>query len=178
MKINKLVVGLALAAVAAVPQAAVAEGNINIGHLQCNVASGMGLVVTSSKEMKCEFVALGGAYRERYVGVIRKYGLDLGPTNQGVLIWDVIAPAGGPPRGSLTGEYIGGAASATVGVGLGANGLVAVAGAGNGRSITLQPLSTQAQTGLNVAAGVASMSLRSAGGVPGSVPHRGRHHRI
>jgi len=48
-------------------------------------------------------------------------------------------------------------ASATVGAGIGANALVG----GFGRSFTLQPLSIQAQTGLALAAGVSSMTLRA-----------------
>ena len=47
-------------------------------------------------------------------------------------------------------------AEATVGLGLGANALVG----GFRKSINLQPISVQAQTGLNVAAGVQSLHLR------------------
>ncbi|HZM08124.1 MAG TPA: DUF992 domain-containing protein, partial [Methylocella sp.] len=53
-------------------------------------------------------------------------------------------------------EYVGVDASATVGVGLGANALVG----GSNRSIALQPLSVQAQTGLALAGGVAALTLR------------------
>ena len=44
----------------------------------------------------------------------------------------------------------------SIGAGLGANALVG----GNNNTITLQPLSVEAQTGLNLALGVADMSLR------------------
>ena len=59
---------------------------------------------------------------------------------------------------TITGRRLdgGGAASATVGVGLGANALVG----GSGNTIALQPLSGQAQTGLSVAAGIAGLELR------------------
>jgi hypothetical protein len=50
---------------------------------------------------------------------------------------------------------VGGTASATVGVGVGANALVG----GFNNSIALQPLSIEANRGLNVAAGVAEMTL-------------------
>ena len=59
--------------------------------------------------------------------------------------------------GALQGRYAGASAEATVAVGLGANVLV---GGGN-KSIALQPLSVQAQTGLNVAAGVAALRLKA-----------------
>jgi hypothetical protein len=45
-----------------------------------------------------------------------------------------------------------------VGVGVGANALIG----GSSKSIVLQPLSVQAQEGLNIAAGVASLELRAA----------------
>lgn len=178
MKTQTWLAGLALAGALALPQLASAEASINIGHLQCSVAPGMGILVTSSKDLQCDFTALGGRYREHYVGTIRKFGFDLGPTNAGVLIWDVLAPSGGPPMNALAGDYIGGAASATVGVGLGANALVAVLGPHDGRSITLQPLSTQAQTGFNFAAGVANLSLRPVVDVPPPLPPHGhrRHY--
>ena len=58
------------------------------------------------------------------------------------------------PR-SLNGNYGGVGAEATVGLGVGANALLG----GSSRSIILQPLSVQAQKGLNLAAGVQSLEL-------------------
>jgi hypothetical protein len=87
---------------------------------------------------------------------LRRAGVDLGFNQQIVVAWAVWAPSSGPPRRDLAGNYGGGAASATVGVGLGANALVG----GSGNTIALQPLSGQAQTGLSVAAGVAGLELR------------------
>ena len=55
----------------------------------------------------------------------------------------VFAPTRGSRRGDLAGNYGGGAASATVGVGVGANALIG----GSGNTIALQPLSVQGQTG-------------------------------
>jgi hypothetical protein len=63
------------------------------------------------------------------------------------------------PTGSgadLSGTYIGVNAEATVVAGLGANALVG----GLNNNITLQPLSVQGQTGLNVAAAVAALTLQ------------------
>jgi hypothetical protein len=48
-------------------------------------------------------------------------------------------------------------AEATVGLGVGANALIG----GSDRSIVLQPLSVQAQQGLNIAAGVSQLQLWS-----------------
>ena len=55
----------------------------------------------------------------------------------------------------MQGTYVGASAEATAVLGLGANALVG----GFKRSVGLQPLSIQAQTGLNVAAGVAELTL-------------------
>jgi hypothetical protein len=129
-----------------------------VGVLRCNVSSGLGLVVTSSRSMACLFTPVRGR-PERYSGLIQKFGLDIGATKGGVLAWDVFAPSTGPSRGALAGDYAGVDASATVGAGLGANALVG----GFGRSVALQPLSIEVQSGLALAAGVASMTLRPAG---------------
>jgi hypothetical protein len=56
------------------------------------------------------------------------------------------------------GNYAGGSASATVGIGVGANALIG----GSGNTIALQPVSVQGQTGLSAAAGIADMELRAA----------------
>lgn len=58
---------------------------------------------------------------------------------------------------SLTGEYGGIGAEATAGYGVGANALIG----GSGRGIILQPLSVQAQMGLNIAVGIQSLVLRA-----------------
>jgi hypothetical protein len=58
-------------------------------------------------------------------------------------------------RGALSGSYGGVTASAAVGVGAGANALVG----GLDRSVTLQPLSVEGKTGLEVAAGIGGMTL-------------------
>jgi len=70
----------------------------------------------------------------------------------------VFAPTSGPRHGALTGDYVGADASVAVGAGVGANALVG----GFGRSFTLQPLSIEVQSGVALAAGVASLSQRGA----------------
>jgi len=72
-------------------------------------------------------------------------------------VWAVFAPTSELAHGALAGDYGGITASAAVGVGAGANALVG----GNNKTISLQPLSIEGMTGLNVAGGVASISLTS-----------------
>ncbi len=156
---NLRVPTLAAVAVAltAFVQPAAAQSNVKVGTLRCEVSAGLGMIITSAKEMRCTFTSARG-HRERYYGTIRKFGLDIGATGRGVLVWDVLAPTGGPRRRALAGDYGGVDASATVGAGVGANALVG----GSNRSFTLQPLSVQEQTGLALAAGVELMTLRAA----------------
>jgi hypothetical protein len=131
-----------------------AQGGVVVGTLTCNVASGFGFVFGSSRAMNCTFAGPGPRY-EHYLGNISKFGVDIGYTQGGILVWTVLAPAASLAPGALAGSYAGGTASATVGVRVGANALIG----GSNNSIALQPLSIEANQGLNVAAGIAAMTL-------------------
>jgi hypothetical protein len=133
-----------------------AQNRGRVGVLSCAVSGGIGLIVTSQKTTLCTFNPRRGP-NEAYVGVIRRFGLDIGATQRGILTWAVFSRGSMAP-GSLAGSYVGGAAEATVGPGVGANVLVG----GSNRSISLQPLSVSGQTGLNFALGVADFELRRA----------------
>jgi hypothetical protein len=150
---NVLFAAAAVAAAFVTP--ALAE-QVKVGELRCEVAAGLGMIIASSKEMECRYVAADGRHRELYHGRIAKFGLDIGGTDHGVLVWEVFAPTRGSLRHALAGEYTGLGANATIGVGLGANALMG----GSNREMSLQPISLQTQTGLNIAAGVSSMTLR------------------
>ena len=157
MNLRVPTLAIALVALSALVQPALAQSNVKVGTLRCDVAAGLGMIITSSKEMLCTYTSTHG-FRERYYGTIRKFGLDIGVTGRGVLAWAVFAPTAGPRRGALAGDYAGADASVTVGAGLGANALVG----GFDRSFTLQPLSVEVQSGVALAAGVASLTLRAA----------------
>jgi Protein of unknown function (DUF992) len=128
-----------------------------IGVLECNVAPGVGLVITSRQALSCRFRRSYGP-PEYYVGTITKFGLALGATGPGKLIWEVFSATPEPGRFALAGEFAGATAELTLGAGLGANALVG----GNAHSIALQPLSVNAQTGVNIAAGVGALALAPA----------------
>jgi hypothetical protein len=144
------------AAVLSFGTAARADG-VKVGVLTCHESSGWGFIFGSSKGLRCVFNR--GPFAEHYNGNVSKFGVDIGYTSSAVIVWEVFAPNVGIERGALAGEYVGGQASAAVGVGAGANGLVG----GLHRSFTLQPLSIQGETGLNVAAGIGSMTLHYVG---------------
>lgn len=147
-----LAVALAISVAATMPAAA--NTTVKVGVLSCGIAPGVGYLVMSQKKLSCVYQPSRGGRVETYRGKITRIGLDLGVTHQSVVVWAVMAPAK-PKRGALQGSYGGVSAEATAIVGFGANVLVG----GFKKSITLQPLSIQAQTGLDIAAGVAGLSL-------------------
>ena len=148
---------IALAMVAVAPAtSAMAQDRLEVGVIECR-GSTTSFVVGSVTDMSCGFKPAGGGPTEPYRATLRRAGVDLGFNQQIVVAWAVWAPSRGTPRYDLSGNYGGAAASATVGVGLGANALIG----GSGNTIALQPMSGQAQTGLSVAAGVAGLELRA-----------------
>jgi len=145
---------LALAALVVSPQAAQAQ-RVRAGVLNCDVSGGLGLIIGSQRTVNCLFTPDIPGPQEGYFGTITKFGLDLGATVAGSLVWAVYADTT-RGLGFLAGDYAGASGEATVAVGLGANVLVG----GSNRTVALQPLSVQGQVGLNVAVGVANLSLR------------------
>lgn len=155
MNVKTLKLAVAVAVVTAFGVVgAQAKTGVRIGTLDCDVSGGVGLIVTSAKDMKCTLHRVSGK-KEFYTGVIRKFGLDVGITGKAKMGWVVFAP-GKIDRKSLVGRYVGVSADASVAVGGGANVLLG----GFNKTITLQPVSGQLQTGVNVAAGVSTLVLR------------------
>ncbi len=154
--ISLLSVGaIALAAFTGTAEAQTAgKSGANIGTLTCKVAGGIGFIIGSSKDLDCLFVRTDGV-GEKYKGTIKRFGVDIGFTKEGHMVWLVFGPGTIAP-GSIAGDYAGATAQATVGGGVGANVLV---GGGN-KQISLQPVSVEGSVGLNVAAGVAGVELR------------------
>jgi hypothetical protein len=145
---------IALAATALAATAPAQAAGVTVGNLTCSVASGFGFIFGSSKALNCTFAGANGFY-DHYTGSISKFGVDIGYTKAAVIVWTVVAPSAHVGPGALAGSYVGGTASATLGVGVGANALIG----GSGRSIALQPLSISGSQGLNVAAGIGAITL-------------------
>jgi hypothetical protein len=156
---RRLMILAAAAASVAAAGTAVAQRppveRVQAGTLTCDISGGIGFIIGSQKGLNCSFVPAVPGPPEFYAGVISKLGVDLGVTAGGVMVWAVYAPTS-RAAGSLAGTYGGASAEATVGAGVGANVLVG----GSNRTIELQPLSVQGQTGVNVAAGVAQIDLQ------------------
>jgi hypothetical protein len=149
----KRIIIASLLALAAFAAPASAREGVKTGVLDCDVSAGIGFILGSSKTVDCTFKGNGGRV-EHYRGKIGKLGIDIGATGKASMAWIVFAP-GKINKGALEGTYTGASAQATVIAGLGANVLVG----GFEKSINLQPLSVQGQTGLNVAAGLTSLTL-------------------
>ena len=145
----------AAALLACAPSAIAQQTRVEVGVIDCRGTTAA-FVVGSVTEMNCVFRS--GNQTEPYSATMRRAGLDLGINQQIAVEWAVFAPTRQIGRGELAGTYVGAAASATVGVGVGANALVG----GSNNTIALQPVSVQGQTGLSVAAGVAGLDLRPA----------------
>jgi len=162
-----MIIGAALgAAVLGYAGAASADSSgVKVGTLTCDVASGWGFVFGSSRDLHCTFVP-NNMTAEHYTGTISKFGVDIGYTDGGVMVWAVFAPSSDVRAGALDGDYVGATANATVGVGVGANALIG----GGDKSIALQPLSVEGNTGLNVAAGIGAISLHAEASAPPPPP--------
>lgn len=146
-----------------------AHANIEAGGLTCHSAGAVGYVVTSVLNVECIFVPATGGPEHHYVGIIHRYGVDLGVTKDVALGWVVFAPTAVVRPGDLSGSYGGVQGNASVGVGVGANALLG----GSSNTFALQPVSAEGQLGLNVSAGVTGLELHPA---DGPWPHHHRHH--
>ena len=134
--------------------AADARDRVAVGTLKCH-SDGKVSLIFSSDDYRCVFHSVdGGSYR--YTCLINRVGLTAGVTHDETLVWRVWAPSTSVDRKALRGSYVGASAGATVVVGLGANGLIG----GSDKTISLQPLSVEANTGLNVALTATSLRLR------------------
>ena len=122
-------------------------GPPRVGVLSCNVAPGVGFIVTSDRALSCVLTPNHGP-REYYVGSIRNVGVDLGFTAGGRLAWAVLTAGSALPQNALAGEFVGASGSASFGGGVSGNLLVG----GNNRSVSLQPLSLGVQAGVNLSA--------------------------
>jgi hypothetical protein len=158
-----LLIAAASAAMLAASSAAMAQQEgIELGVLECEVEGGAGFIIGSTKDVLCTYTPADKSLApESYHGEIRKIGLDVGVTGETHIAWVVLAPSRDIyAPGGLAGNYVGASAEASVAVGGGANLLVG----GSNKSFTLQPLSVQAQTGVNLAVGVTDLQLRTAAG--------------
>jgi hypothetical protein len=92
---------------------------------------------------------------ETYYGHLSTAGVDIGVNGGGQMMWAVFAPFSGHSAGALAGTYVGMSADVAIGVGLGAFVLIG----GSHRSIALQPISVEGNTGVDIAVGASRLRL-------------------
>ena len=132
-----------------------AQGSsVRQGMLTCRTSPSVGLIVGSTQRLACQFRANSG-FTQNYVGRINRVGLDIGITAGGAMAWAVLGSSSATQPGALTGRFVGASGDISLGVGVGANLLIG----GTAQSISLQPLSVEGQVGVNLALGVAGLTL-------------------
>ena len=149
-----LVLAAIAAALAGSSGPSLAQNSNQVGTLVCNYGANFGKIFGSRQKMACVFHKRDGE-TEAYSATFGRVGLDIGVTGSGRIAWNVLTSTKGPGPRALAGNYIGATGEASFGLGGGANVLVG----GSKRTITLQPLSLDVQTGLNVAFGAAKLTL-------------------
>ena len=155
MSKNYLSMGIFALALAFAQPAFAQTQPARVGGLTCDTGPRVGLLIGSRQRMNCVFRSNITGREYHYAGRITRLGLDVGITGGGRLFWGVFAPTSHIGPGALRGTYVGAGGSASLGLGLGANVLVG----GSHRTISLQPLSVEGQLGVNLALGVAGLTL-------------------
>jgi hypothetical protein len=128
---------------------------VTTGYLSCYQAGGWGYIIGGSYKLRCTYSTKDGHRTEYYSGKISDFGADIGYLKSAVVLWAVASGTKDLKPGALAGSYGGVQGSVSLGMGGGVNVLVG----GFEKSITLQPISVEGQKGLNVAAGVGTMTL-------------------
>jgi hypothetical protein len=82
-------VAAALLAAVAIPGTVTAQTRAKVGTLACDISGGIGMIIASQKEVSCLFTPTANGRPEAYVGTFSKFGLDLGATAGGQMIWAV-----------------------------------------------------------------------------------------
>ncbi len=133
--------------------------NIELGLLTCEIEGGVGLIFGSKKDLTCVFsYANDKSADDLYTGSIKKVGLDVGVTARSMVKWVVLgASVDAAAPGSLAGSYAGVSATASAGLGIGANALVG----GSGDNFVLQPFSIEGSEGINLAIGLSKFTLNA-----------------
>lgn len=159
MKVNLIATAAALGMLAVTTGASAQPDRVELGLLTCDIEGGVGFILGSKKDLTCIF-----EYADKknpddlYTGSVKKLGLDIGVTGRAVVKWIVLGVnVDSAAPGSLAGSYAGVSATASAGVGLGANALIG----GSNDGIVLQPFSIEGSEGVNVAVGFSKFELKA-----------------
>src|SRR4051794_28756454 len=98
------ILSIAIAALVAPIASANAVPPVRAGILECRGGQNVGYIVGSSASLECIFQS-EGRRPEPYLATVRRFGLDLGVTDQTRITWAVNAPLRQVGRGELAGNY-------------------------------------------------------------------------
>lgn len=126
-----------------------------VGTLVCHISGGVGMILMENQALDCVFTDRSGA-TSHYIGRLTNVGVNIGISGSGQMVWGVLAATDSIGPGALAGDYAGAQGSVAVGAGVGGAVLVG----GSGKTISLQPISVSAGTGLNLSAGIGNISLQ------------------
>lgn len=129
--------------------------SLKAGILKCHLSGGVGMILMENQSLDCVFKGQNGA-RSHYIGRLTNVGANIGISGPGTMIWGVMAASNAVAPGALAGDYLGAQGSVAVGGGVGGAVLVG----GSNKTISLQPISVSAGTGLNVSAGIGNLNLQ------------------
>ena len=110
----------------------------------------------SARPMRCTLKQRRHPRRQRYRGILKKYGIEWGVFSRTVMRWDVYTRNGRVRRGGLQGSYGGVTLEGALNHGVGGN---IVAGGPDG--VLLSPIGAQTQSGsVNITTGVMRFNLK------------------
>jgi len=135
-----------------------AEGGLDIGVLTCKSvpSTRLNYIFRSNTVVDCIFTHSSG--EEQYMGEMGMgIGVDLQLKSNAQTVFTVIAVSSDirSEAYSLEGTYIGGKASAALGIGAGASVMVG----GGDKNFSLQPVAIETSTGLGAALGIGYLTL-------------------
>ncbi len=141
-----------------VPARAAGNPGVKIGVLTCNKIPGteINLLIHSTAQIECVFTSGNGV--EKYKGETGvALGLDLEWDTAKTIVFTIFTATSDKSPGAyaLAGKYVGGTASVTVGVGLGAKVLVG----GSDNQFSLYPLVIEDKAGLGATLGIGYLYL-------------------
>lgn len=135
---------------------------VSAGLLECRGAFATGYGFGSTRKVQCEFRPSIGM-NHYYSGTLDRVGLDFGVSDQGSMLWAVLATSPSLDPGALAGTYVGLSTGFALGPGFSANMLAAQDA---GRQVTLQPLSISADSGLSLSFAGATLKLEPSATAP------------
>ncbi|HZD28000.1 MAG TPA: DUF992 domain-containing protein [Xanthobacteraceae bacterium] len=90
-------VGAAALTLVVASAAPAAAQRVRAGVLTCDISAGMSFIVGSQKSVVCTFAPEPPGPQQVYSGSITKFGLDVGATGGGVMVWAVFTDSIAPP---------------------------------------------------------------------------------